>query len=101
MPVSRDLLCPSSRREWLAKAGHVPAGFIPGGRVVVAIRTQLVDPSALLIWENSWLASHEHLSASPALGFMVSHSWEPDRRWEQTLLLKPVSSAFHQARVWL
>lgn len=46
--------------------------------MVVAIRTQLVDPSALLIWENNWLASHEHLSTSAVLGFMVSHFWEMD-----------------------
>lgn len=45
--------------------------------MVIAIRTQLVGPSALLIWENNWLASHEHPSASRVLGFMVSHFWEP------------------------
>ena len=77
LPVGGDILCPNSPRGWLAKAGHVPADLIRGGRVVVAIRTQLVDPSALLIWENNWLASHEHPSASPVLGFMVSHFWEP------------------------
>lgn len=42
----------------LAKAGRVPAGLIPGGHVVVAIRTRVVDHSALLIGENNWIVSH-------------------------------------------
>lgn len=62
----------------LAKAGRVPAGLIPGGHVLVAIRTRLEDHhSALLIGENNWLASHECPSTPAALGFMVSWFWEP------------------------
>lgn len=61
----------------LAKAGRVPAGLIPGGHVVVAIRTRVVDHSALLIGENNWIVSHECPSTPPALGFMMSWFWEP------------------------
>lgn len=85
----------------LAKAGRVPAGLIPGGRVVVAIRTWLADHSALLIREKNWLASHECPSIPPALGFMVSQFWEPIPQLGADIPLKPVASAFHQARCWL
>lgn len=32
----------------LAKAGRVPAGSIPGGRVVVVVRTRLANHSAFI-----------------------------------------------------
>lgn len=60
----------------LAEAGPL-CSCSPGAHVVVATGARLEDHSALLIRKNHWLASHEYPSAPPALGFMVSHFWEP------------------------
>lgn len=93
--VSGDILCLRSPLGWLAKARHVPAGLIRSGCVVVAIRTQLVGPSALLILENNRLASHQHLSMVTSSGlhgepFLGTHSAVGNR-----LFCFPLGSEIH------